>query len=167
MAVGFFPGGGIPEALADGHIHIDGKQQQQHNAQNPAEVAGEVGVETVNCGGNKEEKHRGFQGIPVHGAGPYSHGNGGNQGRVADDGADGVAVGNLAVARQGGGGGNHDLRQCGADGNHRSADDQIRHMEPLGDACGAVNKPVAAFDQQHKTQCEQQYRNKHSLKQLL
>jgi len=50
-------------------------------------------------------------------------GDGGDQGRVADDRADGVAVGDLTMAGDSGHGGHHDLRQGGADGHHAAPHD--------------------------------------------
>ena len=126
-----------------------------------AKIARQIGVQAVDRGGAKEEAHRGFQCLGIHRAGAKGHGNGGDQGRIADDRAHGVAIGDLSVAGQGGGCGNHDLRQRGADGNHRGADDDLRHMEPLGNAGSPVYKPVAAFDQQNQSQGKQKNRYKH------
>ena len=56
------------------------------------------------------------------------------------------------------GGGYHDLRQRRADGDHRGTDDQLRHMEPMGDPRGTVYEPVTALDQKDKTKDEQQNR---------
>ena len=59
----------------------------------------------------------------------------------------GNAIGDLAVAGHGRGGGDHDLRQGGADGHHRGTDEQLRHLEAAGDAGCTVHEPVAALDE--------------------
>ena len=58
-------------------------------------------------------------------------------------------------------GGDHDLRQCRADGNHRRADQQLRQVKPARDADSAVHKPVAALDEQCETNQEKEYGYKH------
>ena len=68
------------------------------------------------------------------------------------------AVGNLAVARHGRGGRNHNFRQRGADGHHGGANEQLRQMEFAGNPGGAIHKPVAALDQKDQADAEEQYR---------
>ena len=65
------------------------------------------------------------------------------------------------MAADGGGGGDHDLRQRGSDGDHGGADDQIGDMKTLRNTHGAVHKKVAALDEHHKTNGKQQNGNQH------
>ena len=120
-------------------------------AHRASEGAGGVGHTGIESGSHKEEGHRGAQALGVNLARAHRNGDGGDQCSVADDRADGVAVGDLAVTGEGRGGGHHDLRQGGTDGHHRGTDEQLRHMEAAGDAGGTVHKPVAALDQAQQT----------------
>ena len=54
------------------------------------------------------------------------------------------------MAGKGRGGGDHDLRQGGADGHHRGTDEQLRQVEPPGQRRSAIHKPVAALDQESR-----------------
>ena len=146
---------GVPEALAHGKDHVHREHHQQHNARQPGEGPVGIGDGGIKHGGDEEEDHRGPQAPAVRLRGADGDGQGCDQGGVADHRADGVAIGDLAVAADGGGGGYHHLRQGGADGDHRGADENFRHMEPVGQPRGPVHEPVAALDQQHQTHDEQ------------
>ena len=146
---------GIPEALSHGKDHVQNEHGQQDDARQAGEGAAGVGDGGVEHGGDEKEDHRGPQTFAVRLRGADGDGQSRDQGGVADDGADGVAVGDLSVTADGGGGGYHHLRQGGADGHHRGADEDLRHMETVGQARGAVHEPVAALDEQHQTHDEQ------------
>ena len=77
---------------------------------------------------------------------------------VFEDRADGVAVGDGAVAVEGGGDGDHNLGQGCADGHHRCTDDDFGHVETLGNTHGTVHKPVATLNQQQRAHRKQQQR---------
>ena len=79
----------------------------------------------------------------------------GDQRGVADDRADGVAVGDAAVAEDRGLRGDHDLRQRRADGHDRRADQQLREMKTVRDADRAVDEPVSALDEQDEAEQKQ------------
>ena len=70
-------------------------------AKGNCEEARKVGVQAVDRGGGEEEAHGKHQGFGLHGGGTHRNGDGGNQGGVADDGTDGVAVGNFTMAADG------------------------------------------------------------------
>ena len=146
---------GIGKTLTDGGDHVKHKDHQHDHAHPAGELAQNVGSHAVNGGRGEEEQHRHFHGLDIHGAGIAGHGNGSNQGGVADDGADGVAIGHCALAHEGSGGGDHDLRQGGADGDHGGTHDDVRQVEPLGKARSAVHEPVAALDEQNQTDSKQ------------
>ncbi len=137
------------------------EQQQEEHAVPAVELACGVGKARIDGSRRKERRHREEQRLFVHGAGPDRHGERGNKACVADHRADGVAIGNTGVALHGSLGGHHDLRQRRADGHHRCADEQLRQMKAVGDADRPVYKPVAALDEHHKAQKEQQNRNQH------
>ena len=149
------------QSLTDGDNHVDHKNRQQDQAQRPGELSYNVCGYAVNGGAEEEENHRHLHGFGIDRARVDRNGNGGDQSGVADDGTDGVAVSHSALTQHGAGGGNHNLRQSGADGNHCGADNNVRQMEPTGNAGGSVDKPVAAFDQQHQSHSKQQNRNNH------
>ena len=107
-------GSGILETLTDGAVQIQRQQNQQTGADDVAKIAGQVGIDAVECGGGKKEKDRDFQALGVNGPGAHRNGDGGNQGGVADDGADGVAIGNLTMTADSGGGRYHHFRQGGS-----------------------------------------------------
>ena len=154
---------GVAEGLADSEDHINRKDAQQLQTNRPAEAAGDIGPVKVDGGGEEEKDHRGAKTLSVHLGRADGDGQCGDKGGVADDGADGIAIGQLSVAAHGRGGRHHHFGKGGADGDHRSADEQLGHAEPVGDAGGALHKPVAAFDQEQQTQTEQQNRNEHCL----
>ena len=133
--------------LADSGQHIGGEDSQQEDPHPAAEIAGGVGDGGVHSGGGKEEDHRRFQGFGVHLPWTDGDGDGGDQGCVADHRAYGVAVGDLSVASQGGGGRDHDLRQGGADGDHGGPHQQLRHGEAVGDVHRPVYEPVPSLDE--------------------
>ena len=141
-----FRGGGFfhCQHIAD---HVGHKEGQQYKADGAAEVAGGVGHACIKGGGHKEEEHRYPQALRIHLARAHCHGDGGNEGRVADNRANGVAISDLTMAGQGRGGGDHDLGQGGADRHHRGTNEQLRHLETAGDAGGTVNEPVTALDE--------------------
>ena len=157
-----FRGGGVfhSQHVAHDVSHEHGQQDQTHRA---GEGAGGVGHTGIESGSHKEEGHRGAQALGVNLARAHRNGDGGDQCRIADDRADGVAVGDLAVTGEGRGGGHHDLRQGGTDGHHRGTNEQLRHMEAAGDAGGTVHKPVAALDQAQQTHDKQQNRDQHNI----
>ena len=156
VLVGFLVlGSGGFDALTDGDDHVEDKHRQQHDAQRPGELPHPVGGEAVDGGCDEEENHRLLHGLHIHGGRTDGQGNGGNERRIADNGADGVAVGHGALTVQCAGGGHHHLRQCGADGHHGGAHDDLGNMEAPGKAGGAVHEPVAALDEQHEADCEQ------------
>ena len=100
---GFAGCGGCGRAPGRGHLrrHIGRKEGQQDDAHPPAESAGGVGHRRVKDRRDEEEAHRQPQGGGVRLARPDCDGDGGYQRRIADDRANGVAVGDLAVAAQG------------------------------------------------------------------
>ena len=151
----------VSETLADVGNQVYHKNRQHDDAQPSGEGAHPVGCQAVDRGGGEEEENGHLHGLHVHGAGIAGYGNGRDQSGIADDGADGVAVGHGSLTQQGTGGGHHYFRQCGADGDHRGTDDDVRQTEPAGDARGTVNEPVAALDEQNQAQGEKQNRNKH------
>ena len=148
-------GVGVAQAVPDRQEHIHGEDSEHRKAQPAGEGAQAVGGQAVDGGGEEEEKGGGLHGLGIHGAGVPDNGDGGDQGGVADDGADGVAIGHCAGAHQSAGGGDHDLGQGGADGDHGGAHHDIGQVEPPGHAGGAVHEPVAAVDQQHQADGEQ------------
>ena len=97
----------------------------------------------------------------------YRNGEGRNEGCIADDRTDGVAVGDLAVAGKGRGGGDHHLRQGGADGHHGGTNEQLRNMEAAGNARGTIHEPVTALDEAQQAHDEQQNRDEHKFLLLL
>ena len=127
--------------------HINRKQSQQNQAGNPAEIPGGVGDAGVKQRGKEKERYRCAQAFGVDFAGPYSDGERGDQGGVADYRSNGVAVSDLAVSAQCRGGGYHDLRQGSTDGHYRGADQQFGQMKTAGNTGSAIHKPVAAFNQ--------------------
>ena len=131
--------------------HVGHEHGQHHKAQRAGELAHGVGSHAVDGGCGKEEGYRHPQGLGVYLARTDGDGDGGDQGRVADDRADGVAVGDLTMAGHSGHGGHHDLRQSSADGHHRCADEQLRQMEPPCQCRSTVHEPVAALDQEQQT----------------
>ena len=149
--------------LGNGNGHVGDENQKHQHAGHSAEAAEEISRGHIYRGGSKEKGNGNAKGFSVDLTWAYRHHNGGDQRRIADDGADGVAVGDLSVPAYRRGGGNHHLRQGGADGDHRGADKDLRHMEPVGNARGPVHKPIPALNEQNETQQEQQNRNNHFL----
>ena len=150
--------GGILESVADGQEHIHGKNQQHHNAQPSVETTEDVSGGHVNGGGNEEENDRCYHCLTIDRCGTDGDGQSGNQRRITDDGADGVAIGHGGIVVHRGSDRYHYLRQGGADGHHRGADDNLGHAEFLGHAHGAVHKPVAALNQQQHAHGKQRQR---------
>ena len=103
-------GSGDALDLEDGDRHVNREARQQDDARQAAEIAGGIGNGGIKHRRRKEEEHRQAQGFRVQLPRAHGDGDGGNQSRVADDGADGVAVGDFPVPFQRGGGGNHNLR---------------------------------------------------------
>ena len=152
---------GVLHALTDGDDQVNHEDHQHDQAHGTGEPAHDVGGHAVDGGAAEEEDNGHLHGLGVDGTGIHSHGDGGDQSGVADDGADGVAVCHGTLAQHGAGGGDHDLGQRGADGNDSGAHDDVRQVEPAGDAGGTVDKPVAALDQQDQTDREQKNRYDH------
>ena len=142
--------------------HIGHEHPQHQQAHRTGKAAHAVSCHAVDGRSRKEESHRNTQGLRVHFAGPHGHRNGRDEGRVADDRTDGVAVGDLAVAGHRRDGGHHHLGQGSADGHHRCADEQLWQMEPAGQRRCAVHEPVTALDKAEQTQNEQNARDYHS-----
>ena len=141
--------------LPDIRRHIGHKHPQHQQAHRTGKAAHAVSCHAVDGRSRKEESHRNTQGLRVHLAGPHGHRNGRDEGRVADDRADGVAVGDLAVAGHCRDGGHHHLGQGSADGHHRCADEQLRQMELAGQRRCAVHEPVTALDKAEQSQKKQ------------
>ena len=153
-------GGGVFHLQhVDGHVRH--KRCQHDDAHDAGESAENIGRNAVDGRRREEEGDGGFQRFGVYPAGAHCNRDGRNQCRVADDRADGVAVGDLAMAGQRGHRGDHDLRQRRADGDHRRADEQLRQVEAAGQCGRAVNKPVAALDQEQQTDNKKQHRDEH------
>ena len=74
---------------------------QQDETDGAAEVTGSVGDTSIDSSGHEEEQHRNTQALRVDLARADCDGDGGDQSGIADDRADGVAVGDLTVAGQG------------------------------------------------------------------
>ena len=157
----FFRGRGV---LHRHHVADDvGREHgQKHKAHRAGEVAGGVGHTCIEGRCHKEKQHRRAQALGVYLARLHRNGDGRNEGCITDDRTDGVAIGDLAVAGEGRGGGDHDLRQGGANGHHGGTDEQLRHMEAAGNARGTIHEPVAALDEAQQAHDEQQNRNEHS-----
>ena len=145
--------------------HVDDHVRREHGQHDDAHDAGEfaehIGRNAVDGRRREEEGDGGFQRFGVYLAGAHRNRDGRDQRRVADDRADGVAVGDLAMAGQRGHRGDHDLRQRCADGDHRRADEQLRQVEAAGQCGRAVNKPVAALDQEQQADNKKQHRDEH------
>ena len=135
------PGGG------DLRRHIGREHRQQDDAHPPAEHPGGVCHRRVKDRRHKEEAHRQPQGGGVRLAGPDRNGDRRHQRRIADDGADGVAIGDLPMAAHGRGRRDHHLGQGGAHRHHRGPDQQVGQAEPPGDPHRSIHEPVAALDQ--------------------
>ena len=99
----------------------DENQQKQHTGY-AIEALGNVGGKQVECGGYIKENNRNGECLFIHAGWLDCDGNCRDQRRIADDGTDGVSVGDFTMAADCRGGGNHDLRQGSADGNDRCAD---------------------------------------------
>ena len=151
----------IFHALPNGEKQIYGTENQHDNADRSGKASQNVGGKAVDRGASEEEDHRHFQGLHAHRTGIERNGNGGNEGGIADDRANGVAIGHSSLPGQSAGGGNHDLRQGRADGDYRGAHNDVRQVEPAGNSCSTVYKPVAALNEQQKAQCEEKYGYKH------
>ena len=110
-----------------------GHEHRQHDkAHDAGELAENIRRNAVDGRCREEEGDGGFQRFGVYPAGAHRNRDGRDQCRIADDRADGVAVGDLAMAGQRGHRGDHDLRQRRADGDHRRADEQLRQVEAAG-----------------------------------
>ena len=153
---------GVLLHLTDGQQYVGHKNNQHDQTDEAAELAQQIGRHAVDGRSQEEEQDRQLQRLGIRLAGPHCQGDGGDQGGVADHRADGVAVGDLAVAAHRGDGGDHDLGQGGADGHHRGADQQLGQVEFAGQGAGPVHEPVAALDQTDQADDKQQYGNKHS-----
>ena len=139
---------GIVFHLQEQNDHVDDKTDDQDDALPSGELSGRICDRRVENGCRKEESCRKQQTFSFYEGRFDRYGNSGDQACVADDGADGVSVGDAAAAFQGCLARDHDFRQGRSDGDDRGADQEFRQMEVFGDACGAVHEPVAAFDQQ-------------------
>ena len=124
-------GGGVFHLQhVDGHVRH--KRCQHDDAHDAGESAENIGRNAVDGRRREEEGDGGFQRFGVYPARAHRNRDGRDQCRIADDRADGVAVGDLAMAGQRGHRGDHDLRQRRADGDHRRADEQLRQVEAAG-----------------------------------
>ena len=153
-------GGGVFH-LQHVDYHVGHEHSQHDKAHDAGELAENIRRNAVDGRRRKEEGDRGFQRFGIDLTGAHGDGDSRNERRVADDRADGVAVGDLAMAGQRGHGGDHDLRQSRTDGNDGRTDEQFRQMEPPGQRRGTVDKPVTAFNKEQQTDDKQQYRDKH------
>ncbi len=147
--------------LQDRGHHIDHKAAQKNHAVQAGESALCVGNDGIEDGSQEEGSHREPQGLFVDQRRTDGNGQSRDQTGVADDRSDGVAIGNAAVVGNGCLCGNHDLRQRGADGNHRRANEELRQVKAVRQAGCTVHKPVTALDQQSQSENKQQYWNKH------
>ena len=120
------------------------------------ELAQNIGSQAVQRRRSKEENDGGLHGLDVHRTGIAGDGNCSNQSGVADNGADGVTISHCTGTSQCAGGGNHDFRQRGTDGNDSCTNNDVGQIEALGNTGSAINKPVAALDQQHQTNSKKQ-----------
>ena len=84
--------------------------------------AGGIGDESIDESRQEEGRHRKTKRLFIHPGGTNGNGEGSNQAGIADDRADGIAVGDAAVVGNGSLGRNHNLRQGGADGDNGCAD---------------------------------------------
>ena len=147
---GVFLSGGVLH-LPDVGDHVGHEHCQHDKAHRAGKFTEAVGSHAVDGGGDKEEDNRRFQCLRVNLARAHGNRDGCDQRRVADDRADGIAVGNLAVAGNRRHRGNHDLRQRCADGNDRRANQQLRQVEAPRQRRCAVDEPVAALNQEQQT----------------
>ena len=145
-----FLSGGVLH-LPDVGDHVGHEHCQHDKAHRAGKFTEAVGGHAVDGGGDKEEDNRRFQRLGVNLARAHGNRDGCDQRRVADDRADGIAVGNLAVAGNRRHRGNHDLRQRCADGNDRRANQQLRQVEAPRQRRCAVDEPVAALNQEQQT----------------
>ena len=141
--------------------HIDDEEPEQKEACRAAEMPARVGGKRIEGGCREEEQNRGDQCLSVDVSGTYCDRQRRDQGRVADDGTDRVAVSDLAVTGKSGRRGDHDLGERGADGDDCRPDQQLRNMKVVRDSGRAVHKPVAAFNQKQQTNDKQKYGNQH------
>ena len=138
----------VADRLHDGNRHVGDENQQKDDTV----CAREMPLEICRCGvescRDEVKPHRCFHRAAVDLTRFDRDGDGGDQRSIADDGADGVAIGKLAVPGNRGGRGNHHLRQGRADGDHRRADQNIGNMKAAGESRRAVDEPVSCLDQQ-------------------
>ena len=87
--------------LPDIRRHIGREHCQHQQTQRPGEAAHPVSGEAVDGRRREEKGHWHPQGLGVHLGGPHGHRDGRDEGRIADDRADGVAVSDLAMAGHG------------------------------------------------------------------
>ena len=145
----------MPLHLQDGDEHIDHKDREIGKAHPALEAAQRPGDAGIGERRGEEEGRREGEGLGIDLPGTHGDGDRRDQAGVADDGADGVAVADAGVALHGRLAGDHHLRERGADGDDRRADQQLRQMKAAGDAHRAVDKPVAALDEQGEAEQKQ------------
>ena len=152
----------VAERLDNKTGHICNESAKKNNTRPTSELAEEIGHESIERRRAEEENYGGLHGLDIHRAGVAGDGDGSDQGGVADNGADSIAISHCAGTGQSTGSGDHDLRQSSADGYDGRADYNVRQVEALGDAGGAVHEPVAALDQQNQADGKEDDGNKHS-----
>ena len=144
----------VADGLYDGNRHVGDEDQQEEDAVCTREMSLEIGGCGVEGSRDEVKAYRGLHRAAVDLTRFDRDGDGGDQRGIADDRADGVAVGKLAVAGNRGGRGNHHLRQGRTDGDHRRADQNIGNMKAAGESRRAVNEPVTCLDQQQQSDSE-------------
>ena len=144
----------VADRLHDGQCHIDCENHQQKDTVRAGKMPFEIRSRGVIDSCDEIKQHRSFHRAAIDLTRFDRDGDGGDQRSIADDGADGVAVGKLAVAGNRGGRGNHHLRQGRTDGDHRRADQNIGNMKAAGESRRAVDEPVACLDQQQQSDSE-------------